>query len=122
MTFPPAVSNGLDWESLGLVLCLLGCFLLGNGVLLRDPRSLLAQRLARATPPLRTLRELVFQRVQTGLAGIVGRHIGNDAKRRNGAHGDNVAGVARDHVGQHGTSNTHCPGQIGFDDRRPVVR
>lgn len=64
---PLAVSNGLDWESLGLVLCLLGCFLLGNGVLLRDPRSLLAQRMARATPPLRTLRELVFQRVQTGL-------------------------------------------------------
>jgi hypothetical protein len=64
---PLAISDGLDWESLGLVLCLLGCFLLGNGVLLRDPRSLLAQRLARAIPPLRTLRELVFQRVQTGL-------------------------------------------------------
>jgi len=65
--FPLAVARGLDWESLGLVLSILGCFLLANGVLLRDPRSLLAQRLARATPPLRTLRELVFQRVQTGL-------------------------------------------------------
>ena len=62
-----AEARGLDWESLGLVLSILGCFLLANGVLLRDPRSLLAQRLARATPPLRTLRELVFQRVQTGL-------------------------------------------------------
>jgi hypothetical protein len=64
---PFADARGLDWESLGLVLCVLGCFLLANGVLLRDPRSLLAQRLARAAPPLRTLRELVFQRVQTGL-------------------------------------------------------
>jgi hypothetical protein len=63
-------AQGLDWESLGLVLSILGCFLLANGVLLRDPRSLLAQRLARATPHLRTLRELVFQRVQTGL-GLV---------------------------------------------------
>ena len=62
-----AAASGLDWESLGLVLSILGCFLLANGVLLRDPRSLLAQRLARSSPPLRTLRELVFQRVQTGL-------------------------------------------------------
>lgn len=64
---PLAEGGGLDWESLGLTLSILGCFLLANGVLLRDPRSLLAQRLARVTPPLRTLRELVFQRVQTGL-------------------------------------------------------
>jgi len=64
---PFAEGGGLDWESLGLALSILGCFLLANGVLLRDPRSLLAQRLARVTPPLRTLRELVFQRVQTGL-------------------------------------------------------
>lgn len=64
---PLADGAGLDWESLGLALSVLGCFLLANGVLLRDPRSLLAQRLARVAPPLRTLRELVFQRVQTGL-------------------------------------------------------
>jgi hypothetical protein len=87
---PLAEAAGLDWESLGLVLSVLGCFLLANGVLLRDPRSLLAQRLARATPPLRTLRELVFQRVQTGLGllflsgGFVVQLLGRAAPEREG--------------------------------------
>lgn len=87
---PFAAGAGLDWESLGLVLCILGCFLLGNGVLLRDPRSLLAQRLARSTPPLRTLRELVFQRVQTGLGllflsgGFVVQLVGRATPEREG--------------------------------------
>lgn len=57
----------MDWENLGLVLAIVGCFLLANGVLMRDPRALVAQHFARAAQPLRSLREVLFHRVQTAL-------------------------------------------------------
>jgi hypothetical protein len=56
-----------DWTSLGLVLALVGCFLLANGILFRNPRSMIAERLGGAPQRLRHLREFVFHRVQMGL-------------------------------------------------------
>lgn len=63
----PAPLGPPDWTSLGLVLALVGCFLLANGILLRSPRALVAERLGRAPQHLRHLREFVFHRVQMGL-------------------------------------------------------
>jgi hypothetical protein len=63
----PASFGPPDWTSLGLVLALVGCFLLANGILFRSPRSLVAERLGRVPQHLRHLREFVFHRVQMGL-------------------------------------------------------
>jgi hypothetical protein len=56
-----------DWTSLGLVLALVGCFLIANGILFRNPRALIAERLGGAPQQLRHLREFLFHRVQMGL-------------------------------------------------------
>lgn len=56
-----------DRTGLGLVLVLVGCFLMANGILFRDPRLAVEQRLRRSAMPLRTIREMVFHRVQMGL-------------------------------------------------------
>ena len=56
-----------DWALLGHVLAIVGCFLLANGVLFRNPRNLVAERLGRAAQPLRGIREFVFHRVQMTL-------------------------------------------------------
>jgi hypothetical protein len=56
-----------DWTSLGLVLLIVGCFLLANGILVRDPRTALVHRFGGRTLPLRSIRELVFHRVQMAL-------------------------------------------------------
>ena len=36
-----------DWTTLGYLLALVGCFLLANGILFRNPRALVAERLGR---------------------------------------------------------------------------
>ncbi len=54
-----------DWGSLGLVLCLAGGFLLAHGTLVRDPQSLVEERFGRPRADLRSLREMLFHRVQT---------------------------------------------------------
>jgi hypothetical protein len=64
---PLAAAEGVSWRSLGLTACIVGCFLLANSVLLRDPGALVAQRFGRPQSALRSAREIVFQRVQTGL-------------------------------------------------------
>jgi hypothetical protein len=56
-----------DWTALGLALLIVGCFLLANGILLRDPRTAVAHRFGGRTLPLRSIRELVFHRVQMAL-------------------------------------------------------
>lgn len=58
---------GLEWEGIGLLLGLVGCFLLANGVLLRHPRALIEQHFGARQLPLRSLRDLLFHRVQTAL-------------------------------------------------------
>ncbi|MFM7297053.1 MAG: hypothetical protein ACKO4Q_07500, partial [Planctomycetota bacterium] len=56
-----------DWTTLGYVLAIVGCVLLANGVLFRNPRALVAERLGRGPQPLRRIRDFVFHRVQVGL-------------------------------------------------------
>lgn len=56
-----------DWAGLGYVLAIVGCFLLANGILFRNPRSMVAERLGRAPQQLRRIRAFVFHRVQMGL-------------------------------------------------------
>lgn len=61
-----------DWVTLGLVLCLVGAFLLGNAILFRHPRDLVRERFAAsyAAPssarvaPLLGIREQIFHRLQ----------------------------------------------------------
>jgi hypothetical protein len=54
-----------DWGSLGLVLCLAGGFLLAHGTLVRDPQSMVEERFGRPRADLRSLRSMLFHRVQT---------------------------------------------------------
>lgn len=54
-----------DWGSLGLVLCIAGGFLLAHGTLVRDPQSLVEERFGRPRADLRSLRSMLFHRVQT---------------------------------------------------------
>ncbi|MBK8179135.1 MAG: hypothetical protein IPK67_09670 [Planctomycetes bacterium] len=54
-----------DWGSLGLVLCLAGGLLLAHGTLVRDPQSLVEERFGRPRADLRSLRSMLFHRVQT---------------------------------------------------------
>ena len=56
-----------DWVSLGLVLAIAGAFLLANGILFRNPRVLVEERFGRRARSLRSIRDLMFQRVQMGL-------------------------------------------------------
>ena len=56
-----------DWVSLGLVLAIAGAFLLANGILFRNPKLLVQERFGRGPRSLRSIRELMFHRVQMGL-------------------------------------------------------
>src|SRR5690349_16829017 len=61
-----------DWVTLGLVLAVVGSFLLGNAILFRHPRDLVRERFAAslAAPssarnvPLLGIREQIFHRLQ----------------------------------------------------------
>lgn len=53
-----------DGRVLGLSLVILGLFLVANAMLFRGPRSLIEERFGGRRPKLRSIRELVFQRVQ----------------------------------------------------------
>jgi hypothetical protein len=67
-----------DWIAIGLVLSVVGAFLLGNAILLRHPRSLVESYFRRsagaAGPRLGAIREYVFQRAQiaVGFTYLVG--------------------------------------------------
>ena len=56
-----------DWQSLGLILAVVGCFLLANSILFRDPRALVRAHFGKDREKLLTLREQLFQRVQLTL-------------------------------------------------------
>ena len=56
-----------DWTMLGHMLAIVGCFLLANGILFRNPRALVAERLGGAPKHMRAIREFVFHRVQMAL-------------------------------------------------------
>ena len=56
-----------DWTSLGLVLCIVGAFLIANSTLFEHPRSLVARYFGRSLGRLQSVREYVYNRVQTTL-------------------------------------------------------
>jgi len=64
-TFGERLWGPPDWGSLGLVLCLAGGFLLAHGTLVRDPQSLVLERFGSPRADLRSLRSMLFHRVQT---------------------------------------------------------
>lgn len=73
MDFPVfvAVEEGLvgrpDWAVLGLVSSIIGAFLIANAILFEHPRRLVARYFGRKTGRLQSVREYVYNRVQTTL-------------------------------------------------------
>lgn len=56
-----------DWAVIGLVLAILGSFLLANAILFRHPRHMVRERFGHQQTQLRTIREYIFHRVQVSL-------------------------------------------------------
>lgn len=56
-----------DWMGIGLVLAIVGSFLLANSILFRHPRQLVGERFGREVPQLRNIREYIFHRVQVNV-------------------------------------------------------
>ncbi|MEC7231803.1 MAG: hypothetical protein VX015_02865 [Planctomycetota bacterium] len=63
----PSLFGGADWSSLGMVSCIVGAFLIANSTLFEHPRSLVGRHFGRATGRLQSVREYVYNRVQTTL-------------------------------------------------------
>lgn len=59
--------GGADWTSLGLVSCIVGAFLIANSTLFEHPRSLVGRYFGRSLGRLQSVREYVYNRVQTTL-------------------------------------------------------
>jgi len=62
-----ALSAEPDLQSVGLVLSLVGSFLLGNAILIRHPRQLVAELFGRREERLHTIRAFIFHRVQVAV-------------------------------------------------------
>jgi len=56
-----------DWMGIGLVLAIVGSFLLANSILFRHPRQLVIERFGREIQQLRKIREYIFHRVQVNV-------------------------------------------------------
>jgi len=56
-----------DWMAIGLVLAIVGSFLLANSILFRHPRQLVSERFGRQVQHLRSIREYIFHRVQVNV-------------------------------------------------------
>lgn len=63
----PSLFGGADWISLGLVSCIVGAFLIANSTLFEHPRSLVGRYFGRSMGRLQSVREYVYNRVQTTL-------------------------------------------------------
>ena len=72
--FAAKTSGEPDWTVIGLVLSVLGSFLLGNAVLYRHPRALVEEFFGRRAARLPAIREFVFHRAQiaVGFTYLVG--------------------------------------------------
>ena len=64
---PPPAASPTDWTSLGLLLAIVGSFLLGNAILFRPPRVLVEELFGPRRRRLASVREYVFHRVQVGV-------------------------------------------------------
>lgn len=56
-----------DWMGIGLVLAIVGSFLLANSILFRHPRQLVVERFGSEIQELRNIREYIFHRVQVNV-------------------------------------------------------
>ena len=57
-----------DWTSLGLVSAIVGCFLIANAILFEHPMRLVERHFSASDPRrLRSIREYIYNRVQTTL-------------------------------------------------------
>lgn len=56
-----------DWISLGLVLAIVGGFLIANAILWRHPRAMIRSHFGRRPMDLRSIRESIFHRMQTSI-------------------------------------------------------
>ncbi len=65
--FEDALLGLPDWSVLGLVLAVVGAFLIANATLFEHPRRLVARYFGRSTGRLQSVREYVYNRVQTTL-------------------------------------------------------
>ena len=64
----PATPTSIpDWTSLGILLAIVGSFLLGNAILFRPPRVLVEELFQLRRRRLAAVREYVFHRVQVGV-------------------------------------------------------
>lgn len=64
----PATETSVpDWTSLGILLAIVGSFLLGNAILFRPPRVLVEELFQLRRRRLAAVREYVFHRVQVGV-------------------------------------------------------
>jgi hypothetical protein len=57
----------IDWFGIGLLLSIVGAFLLANSILFRHPRALVEEHFRGTSSRLATIREYVFHRVQVNL-------------------------------------------------------
>jgi hypothetical protein len=64
---PATDSSVPDWTSLGILLAIVGSFLLGNAILFRPPRVLVEELFQLRRRRLAAVREYVFHRVQVGV-------------------------------------------------------
>ena len=66
--FPPQdLAGEPDWTAIGLVLSVVGSFLLGNAILFRNPRTLVEEFFGSRSTRLPAIREFVFHRAQVGV-------------------------------------------------------
>lgn len=63
----PSLLDSPDWAMVGLILAIVGSFLLANAILFRDPRAMVQEHFSRVRTRLRTIREFIFHRVQMTL-------------------------------------------------------
>ncbi len=66
-SFEEAHLSPPDWMGIGLVLAIVGSFLLANSILFRHPRHLVVERFESVTQELRTIREYIFHRSQVNV-------------------------------------------------------
>lgn len=59
-----------DWFAIGLVLSIVGGFLLANAILFRHPRTLVQEHFRGSRVQLRSIREYIFHRVQVHLGFV----------------------------------------------------
>lgn len=64
---PDGLVREPDWTTLGLILSIVGSFLLANAILFRNPRSLVREHYGVRRGELRTIREFIFHRLQMTL-------------------------------------------------------